>query len=379
MGKREADKLCLLTGDERDTADGLTEFINIKNVDQRMARIDTDDQSRVFIGGGKDDAKRIVGEEFAEITGGTWIDNSELDNLLAAILTSGGNQAPGLEGVELVSIGADTFTLAIDSTAGTTDFIEFSGSAAQSAIELVLDPNNRANADQKTSQVAVFEIKGSNKLFIGDFDQVSDEADDIVQGSKMEISEAKALFSAATEGKASNGTAGVDGIEIVGLTDEGFALRVSGQSATVDTIIIEGQGAIDAIHAAEGQPGADLNDANSGFGILDASDENSVFVGTGKSGMAANVSQEWADIVGGDSLQKDEVLEIFEALIGGNGRSGTDGLDGVELIGLNDTSFSIAIESAGGNTDYVLFTDVDTLDGADQFGFGDGAGADLFS
>lgn len=41
----------------------------------------------------------------------------------------------------------------------------------------------------------------------------------------------------------------------------------------------------------------------------------------------------------------------------------------MELIGLSKTSFAVKIASAGGNFDYILFTNVDTLAGAEELGF----------
>ncbi|MBE9102729.1 hypothetical protein [Vacuolonema iberomarrocanum] len=368
-------------------AQGLTKIVDIKNVDQQLARVDTDAVKSLFIGGGKSNARNTVGEEFAEITGGTRIDfvdkgrkRNELPDLLEAVLTSSRNEAPGLEGVELVSLSEDTFTLAINGAAGSKNFIEFTGSAAEAAIDSVLftlgNGKPAINLKNSASQVAFFDTDAMSSIFVGSSNAASAEAKAIIGGSSLNIAEAEDLLTAVVTGKASNGTAGVEGVELVGLTDEGFTLRIDGQAATRDTLIFGGEGALDAIAAADAARGADFKDGHTAFDIFDVAAENREFVG--QASLNA-VGAELKEIVGGSSINRDEVLEIFEAVISGNGRKGnTHGLDRVKLIGLNDTSFSIGVQSAGGNTDYILFTNVDTLEGAAAFGFGDGPGASVF-
>ena len=366
-------------------AQGLTKNGDIKNVDQQLVRVDTDATTNVFIGGGKSNAKSLVGEEFADITGGTKINfsskNNELPDLLEAILNSSRNTAPGLSGVELVSLSKDTFTIAINGTAGSKDFYEFSGSIASAAINSVLftlgNGKPAINLKNSASQVAFFNTDVMSSIFVGDSGAASPEAKSLIGGSSLKVDEVENLFTAVVTGKASNGTAGVEGVDLIGLTDEGFTLRIEGQASTKDTIIFGGQGAIDAIVAADTAKGVDLKDGQTAFNVFDVEAAKKMFVGDTNPNI---IGAELDSLIGGSKIHRDQVLDIFEAIISGNGRNGnTQGLDGVELIGLNDTSFSIGIDSAGGNTDYILFTNVNTLDGAAAFGFGDGPGANVFS
>lgn len=359
-------------------AQGLTSIVDIKNVDQQLARVDTDTVTSLFIGGGKSNARDIVGQEFADITGGTRIGFAdELPDLLEAILTSSRNEAPGLEGVELVSLSKETVTIALNGNAGSQDFIEFSGSVAAAAIDSILfefgNGNPAINLKNSASQVAFFDTDVRNSIFVGSSNAASAEASDIIGGSSLSVNEAEELLTAVVNSRKSNGSAGVEGVELIGLTDEGFTLRIEGQAATKDTLIFGGQGAIDAIAAADASGGVDFKSRHTGLDVFDVAAERNEFVGRA---LSRNVGAEFSAIVGGSSIGKDEVLEIFEAVISGNGRNGNShGLDQVDLIGLNDTSFSIGVESKNGNVDYILFTNVDTLDGAAAFGFGDGNGA----
>ncbi|MEM6623009.1 MAG: hypothetical protein AAF674_12320 [Pseudomonadota bacterium] len=250
-------------------AQALTKHIDIKNKDQRMARIDTDAVSSVWIGGGKSNAKKIVGEEFADITGGSRINfvdkgrhENELVGLLEAVLTRSKREAPGLEGVELVSLSSDAFTIAISGSQGATNFLEFTGSAAVEAIDSVLFTLGSGapglGLKNAASQVTLFDTDAVNSVFIGDSDQTSSDFADEVSGSRIEIGEMGGLIAAALKGNTDPGlTTAVDGVKILGLTDQGFTLQIEGSGATADTIIFEGDAAVAALESAQTKFGDD--------------------------------------------------------------------------------------------------------------------------
>lgn len=341
---------------------GLTSIVDIKNRDQQMARVDTDAVTSVFIGGGRSDAARIVGQEFADITRGTRIHNRELAPLLAAILTEGGRRAPGLEGVSLVSLSSTGFTIAISGSAGSTNFIEFTGSAAEAAIaDTLFLVQGKPGLDLKNaaSQVALFDTDVYTSIFSGSASQTSVPVKSILGGSRLNIAEAGELFSTKVRGR------GLGGVTVIGLTDKGVTLRIEASGASVDTIIFEGADALAEIEAVD-NGFADTKDSDSEFVIFDVATESNQFKGGDGSD-----TPEFRSIVKGSFIQPTEVLQIFSAIIHGNGRNGNShGLDGVELIGLNATSFAIAVTNTRGATDYILFTNVDTLTGSDELGFG---------
>lgn len=336
---------------------------NIKNPETQFDFVDTGKVSKVTIGGGGNDAASIVGQEFADITGGRQIDNDELVPILEAILT--GRNAPGLEGVELVSLSADTFTIAIDGNGISTDFIAFRGPAAVKAIDAVA--GDLINIKNPFSQVAVFDTDAKGKLVLGggNKDQkrlISDEFAEITGGSKFGKDKVDDLFEALVTG---NGAGGVDGVELAGITDEGFSVRLTGSAGSTETIVFTGQAATDAVLGADGGL-VNIKDANTQFAVFDVATENNVGIGGGGND-ARQISQEFAEITGGRRIDEDEVLELFEALTSGKDEKG--GIDGVELVGLDEDSFAIAFSGGGDRTEYVLFDNVDTLDGAAEFGF----------
>ncbi|MEM9839923.1 MAG: hypothetical protein AAF830_12330 [Pseudomonadota bacterium] len=348
----------------------LKPFANIKNSHQQMARIDTDAANKVFIGGGKSNARDLVGEEFADITGGTNIDfndkknRHELPPILAAALTSKKNEAPDLEGVTIVSLTEDSFTISIPGWFGVQNFIEFTGEDAKDAIDSVLSTlgngNPMVDVKNSASQVTVFDTDLHNSIFVGSSGALEPEAKGLVGGSSLNIAEMEDLFEAHVFGNA------VEGVELLGLTDEGFAMRMDGQAATRDTIIFRGQ-IVTEMMARQDNGWVDTFDPDSEFAIFDVKKETRQTLLSD-----THDTEEFKNLVG-QSISHDEVLEIFRAIITGNGRRDEDGLDGVELIGLNKTSFAISITNTrtnkGPGVDYVLFTNVHTLDGAADLGF----------
>ena len=145
---------------------------------------------------------------------------------------------------------------------------------------------------------------------------------------------------------------------MIGLTDEGFTLRIEGQGETVDTIVFEGAEAVGAITERDAGTGNfNRKDGNWGFDVFDVATESS-----------QNVTDN-ASFGFGNTITPDEVLALFDDLTSGNARQGDTGIDGVELIGLNDSSFSVAVTTSGGNKDFILFTNVNTLEGSDAYGF----------
>ena len=347
-------------------AAGISPNVDIRDPNQQLARVTFDESNdSVFIGGGYNDARDIVGEEFAEITGGTRINADELDEILGAIFTSDRGEAPGLEGVDLVSVSSDSFTIAIDGRAGSKNFIEFSGSEAEAAIDGVLSQvgNDNYGLDLKNnrSQVTLFNTDDVNSIFVGSQSAASDEVDEIIRGSRLHVNEVADLYLAAVSGRADNGTAGLDGVELIGITDEGFALRIDAGGDTVDTIIIEGEAALEAIAQGDELRSTDLRDGFTAFDVFDLSQEDREFIG--------GTDGELRDVIGGQ-LEAGDVLNLFDALISGNGKAcNTHGVADVTLVGLSATSFAIRIDSAGGNADFILFTNVYQLEGAADYGF----------
>lgn len=162
------------------------------------------------------------------------------------------------------------------------------------------------------------------------------------------------------------------------LTDDGFTLTLDAAAGTEDTIVFEGHAAVEAIVDAASTWGVGINNPFTQLGRFDVmGPEDHIHIGFNEDVARATVGNEFADIVGGGKIDDHEVLDLFVALTtgGGWGRNGggiannDPGLDGVELIGADNDSFAIAIDSGTYGMDYILFENVHTLDGADGLGF----------
>lgn len=351
-----------------------------------MARIDTDAQNSVWIGGGRSASARIVSQEFADVTGGSkinWKKNKELTDLLQEIL-----RGDGVDGVELVSITENSFMISFGGWKGSQNYLEFTGSAAEEAIRAVHESSGQSGAlESGGSGMTMFELSpgadeevagpssSSNSTLATELRLLVEEESEVgsmvfansptsVEPSDVEL--AAQLLTAATSGLAKRDTVGLDDVELVGLTQEGFTLRVTTKTDDVETFVFSGEGAKEAIAIADDGSNVDFKDKKSGFDVFDVAAETSEFVG---SAGRQQIGEALADIIGSSSIRRDDVLEIFDDLTSGNGRRGDTGVEGVELVGMDDTSFSISVASSQGNTEYLLFTNVHTLQGADTFGF----------
>ena len=157
-------------------------------------------------------------------------------------------------------------------------------------------------------------------------------------------------------------------MEILTLTDDEFAFTFESAANTRDTIVVTGDNAKAAIMAAAGS-NVNIKNNKTDLGYWDVEANANFFTGGGASDWS-RVSDEMRDLVNGNGLQRDDVLKIFEAITSGGswGNPGSNGLDGVELVGMDNDSFTIGMKN-GVRTDYIIFDNVDTLTGADSFGF----------
>ena len=340
-------------------------MVDIKNPFSQFDFIDTDAQSATFLGGGNDTQARFVSQAFADITGGSRLGDDRLDDVLKAALT--GRGAPGLEGVEVVSLSASGFAIALDGNEGSRDTLSFSGADAVAAIASVA--GRGINISNPSSEVGLFDTDAQARFFLGGGNStqanlVSQEFAAITGGATLATGRVDDLLQALLTGRGD--AAGVDGVELLGLTDEGFTIGLTGNVGSIDTIIIAGTAATDAIAALDGG-GVDIQNPFSQFAVFDAAEEPALFLGGSNAGQARFVSQEFADITGGSRLTQAAALDLFEALT--TGRGGSAGVDGVELLGVDSDSFAFSITGNAGSRETILVTNVDKIDGADALGF----------
>ncbi|GLP95845.1 hypothetical protein [Paraferrimonas sedimenticola] len=224
--------------------------VDIKNSKSQFAEFYSTGKGSIWMGGGKSDAKRIVSDEFGEITGGSRIDcnkrgKKEVEGLFAA-LTSGNGWKPeqhGLEGVELVGLTPDSFTISFGANGPTTDRIMFTGTCASDAIAAA--DFGRADFKDSNSRFVKFDTDAQANVYLAGG---SGPFRDLVGGS-MDVEEAVDLFKLLVQHK----DGGLADTRLLGVTDTSFSFAVKQNSYITKTFLVEGDAirkAIDAHKAA---------------------------------------------------------------------------------------------------------------------------------
>jgi len=336
---------------------------DIKNPKTQLEFLDTSKSNSTHIGGGNNTTRALIGDEFADIGGPFLQFDSHLEDILSAILTSNGlTDIPGLQGVELVSMDVGSFTIGLNGNGGSTDYLSFSGTHAENAIAAVA--GDGLDIKNKKSQVAIFDTDTETSVFIGGGknnakSEVGTEFADVTGGTRVNLDEVGDLFAGIATGKGWNGDHGMDGVELRSVTDDGFMLTWEAAGPTRDSMIFSGQIAVDATEAAD-NGNIDIKDSKSQFAIFDFDVMDQIFIGGGKSNARDIVGEEFGKITGGTWITEAEAMELFDALTSGKSWNPDDhGLEGVEIVGVNETSFALSFDTAGPTTDTILFTNVD--------------------
>lgn len=309
------------------------------------------------------------------LLGGDEITTSNLETLLQELLEADGKfNAIGVEGVDIVSLNTESFTISIEGLGGSFDYYTFAGTFVTSVIDSVA--GDRIGLNDNDSRAAIFDTDLDTKIFIGNgpyqklADNVSEDFADLValnDAKNINLDEIDALLDAAIA--AGNGDIGygVEGVGLVSMTDDEFTLDFSGIGLTMDTIIFTGSAAAGAIaNIAMGE--IDVSNQKNEVGYFDVAGSPSFIVVGDQPSDLDYVSTEFNDLIFGDAIDAAEVLGLFAAIVAGDS-NGTSGVDGVELVGLDNDSFTVALSARSASTDYIIFDNVDTLAGADQFGF----------
>ncbi|MEO1223020.1 MAG: hypothetical protein AAFX92_02245 [Pseudomonadota bacterium] len=183
--------------------------------------------------------------------------------------------------------------------------------------------------DGKVTEVGVEGPKGS--IGIGNASSVSAEFKDIV-GGKLDADDVRSLFEALTLEK--KGLAGVDNVELVGLTNDAFTVKISGFAGPdgpyVDTVTFEvGEEFFKSIEDDSKKRDVyhDVGDKNSGFHIIDT-DAGEAIQGSRAGGIK--------DLIGGVGRGQDDVTALLEAALDPDD-------DRVKLVGLENDNFAIQI------------------------------------
>lgn len=207
------------------------DLIDIKNGISQNGLFDANDfNDSFFVGGGEKDKRRLISDEFADIVPGSRFGASKIEPLLREVL------ANGVDGVRLESISADSFVLAFNANAGTTDRIKFTGDVTVDAIRSI--NRNGINIPDRKSQFGIFNYNSSDsntreRFFLGGGANakslVSQEFDDLIGGANLGEATVPRLYEAATTGD------GIDNVDVLfdgGQSNFTLALNVESRGTT---------------------------------------------------------------------------------------------------------------------------------------------------
>lgn len=328
---------------------------DIKDSNSTLDSFDTDTETSHWIGGGKSDASNIVSPEFADITGGSRINDFEIDEFIFALLGKQNKSEVGIDNVDIVSLSTDSITVAINGAGPTTDLITISGDDYLAA--LAAADNGIVDLKDGKAQFAIFDTDATNKIFIGGgksnaVSQVGQEFADITGGTNINVDEVGDLLAGLVTGKGWKASKhGMEGVELVSLTTDEFAIKFAG-----DIVLFTGAAAKAAIDDVSGSH-IDIKNNKSQVAQFDTDTMKSMWIGGGKSDAVQRLGQEFADITGGSRIHLDEIDDLFSALVTDKGWGAAhDGLGpDVELVGLTEDSFTIALHTNSYITDTITF------------------------
>lgn len=306
------------------------------------------------------------GELFDTVSGALNIyngDNDIQDLLTELLLGMNDGDCPdgisdgiaGIDGVELVGLDANSFSIQMTNFHGATDTMVFAGDGVGKIMNDVLAMSSAIDVADSSHQFAIIDASIENGSF--DIGAVSGELAEVLGGDNSIDTGAGSndvlnLLTELLNGQNSSGndtdnTPGIDGVELVDMDSDSFTFKYNG-----DTILITNAG--DEIAQAAAGP-IKLKDKAPTAQVMDFTEidvrynidgANKVGDGeladiTGKNWLA------WRNINGGERTEYQDVLE--EMLTSTRAEKLTDatGIDGVELIGIDDDSFTFV---ANGDT-----------------------------
>lgn len=299
--------------------------------------------------------KHVDKDNDGEISDGDKYVNEAYD-LLREILVG-----DGIEGVELVGLDGDSFTLKVEGPGGSVDFLIFEGRPAEEAIALV-------DAEQDSTTSNVFDLNAGNKfsqfaiLDASDPDAFlkvgnsGDLADGIDYGNKLEADEIPALVEQILL------SGGYSGVEIIDVDANSISLSFAGWNGSKDTLLITG--IEDLLTELEGGP---LNDLINNFGLPGpgsppASDfeidgptntpddvDGSLFAAL-EAEYGVNFGNTLTNGNNPNSKDDNNLLEILVA----EGGQVSDEDETLTLVGVDSDSFTFSY-TVGEQTDYFVF------------------------
>ena len=296
-----------------------------------------------------------VSAEFAAIVGETFGQGEGENDLLPLLdeLLYG----DGVDGVDLAAIDNDSVSLALTGAGGTTDTVAIDNVAVVESLALGF-----VNLGNGRREFTLVDLDDADAVVIGDAASVSVEFAEIV-GDEFTFG-AGDLDLARLLDELLLGD-GVEGVALNTLDDDSVTLEMTDDEGATDVVAFDNVGAI----AELAGPFVDVGNDRAQFAIYEPSEGDRLFVGDPA---AVGSDGAFAGIVG-DSFEADDLQAVFAEVLAGGG------IDGVELVTVDDDSVTLALSSGDGPADTLVFDGVqETLaaisegDGPDD---GDAAGA----
>ena len=246
----------------------------------------------------------------------------------------------GIEGAGLAAIDNDSVSLALTGMGGTTDVVAIDNVAVVESLALGF-----VNLGNGRREFTLVDLDDADAVVIGDAASVSVEFAEIV-GDEFTFG-AGDLDLARLLDELLLGD-GVEGVALNTLDDDSVTLEMTDDEGATDVVAFDNVGAI----AELAGPFVDVGNDRAQFAIYEVSEGDRLFVGD-----PATVGSDgaFAGIVG-EGFEADDLQAVFADVLAG------DGIDGVELVTVDDDSVTLALSSADGPADTVVFDGVqDTL------------------
>ena len=292
-----------------------------------------------------------VSAEFAGLVG----DSFEADDLLPLLdeLLYG----DGVEGAGLVAIDNDSISLALTNPNGTTDTLAIDNVEVVASLALGF-----VNFGNDRREFGLADLDGTDTVAIGAPASISEEFVGLVGedfafgGGEIDLT---LLLDEVLLGD------GVEGVALNTLDDDSATLEFTNGQGATDVIAFDNVGAI----ADLAGPFVDVGNDRAQFAIFEPSEGGPLFLGDPG---AVGSDGAFAGIVG-EGFEADDLQPLLAEVLAG------DGIDGVELVTVDDDSVALSLSSGDGPADTVVFDGIqDTLAAIaedDQPGDGDAAGA----
>lgn len=225
--------------------------------------------------------------ELRDTVGGTFGADDAIALFERLTFSDGRGDVEGVEGVELISLTHDSYTVAIDN-GHAVDTLTITGFG-----DILAGLDTGADVGDGRSRFSI--VDDNTPTIIGTGDDIRDLVGGFARGEQDEA----AILAAALD-------QGDDRVELLGLEADGFAVQiVSDSNGTTDTLIFKTEDTAAAIASLESgvvNPG----NANSQFVILEEGDTGTVGIGGGRLNVTDTL--DGSDDVGGVLSVEDAIL-----------------------------------------------------------------------